>query len=95
MTTFVIATVTISDPEKYAEYNALIRGLLDRYNGALVLSAAVSDTLEGQTPEGERATVLKFPDEASARAYIASPEYQAGKAVREGAAEMTMRLVVT
>jgi len=42
----------------------------------------------------ERVAVLSFPDEALARAYINSPEYQSGKRARQSGASMIMRLIV-
>lgn len=94
MPAFVVATVTVSDPEKFTLYLGHVRGVMQRYGGAGVVSGAVSDVVEGSAPEGEKVTVLSFPDEALARAYIASDEYQAGKAARQGGAEMVMRLIV-
>jgi uncharacterized protein (DUF1330 family) len=94
MTAYIVATVTVQDPAVMVEYHRLIAGVLPRYQGSVMLSKTAKDTLEGDNPGEERITVLSFPDEALARAYIASPEYQAGKRARAGGAKMIMRLLV-
>ena len=42
---------------------------------------------------GERVVVTRFPDGDAARAYIASPAYRTAATAREGAADVTMRLI--
>jgi uncharacterized protein (DUF1330 family) len=93
MTAFIVATVRISDPAKFAQYGAAIAGLSERFGGEAVVKGAVSEVLEGKGAVGERVVVSRYPDAASAKAYIASPEYQAAAALREGAAEIEMRLL--
>lgn len=94
MTAYIVATTTVQDPAVMTEYHRLIAGVLPRYQGSVVLSKTVKETLEGDLPGEERIAVLSFPDEALARAYINSPEYQAGKRARQGGATMVMRLLV-
>ena len=50
--------------------------------------------LEGSAPEDQRVVVSKFPDAASAKAYVSDPLYLEGKSKREGAAVVDMRLIV-
>jgi uncharacterized protein (DUF1330 family) len=94
MTAYVVATVHVRDPAVMVEYHRLIAGVLPRYQGTVILSKTVKDTLEGEHLSEERITVLAFPNENLARAYIDSPEYQAGKRARQGGATMIMRLLV-
>jgi uncharacterized protein (DUF1330 family) len=54
----------------------------------------VSAVLEGESPAGERVVVTRFPSEADARAYLGCPRYLEAKALRAGAAEVEIRLVV-
>jgi uncharacterized protein (DUF1330 family) len=108
MTAYVVATTLVRDPAVMVEYHRLIAGVLPRYQGTVVLSKTVKEWLEGgpATKEPvreepileepvleERVAVLSFPDEALARAYINSPEYQSGKRARQGGASMIMRLI--
>jgi uncharacterized protein (DUF1330 family) len=94
MTAYVVATTQVHDPAVMVEYHRLIAGVLPRYQGTIMLSKTVKETLEGESVIEERVAVLAFPDEALARAYINSPEYQSGKRARQGGATMIMRLLV-
>jgi uncharacterized protein (DUF1330 family) len=92
---FLVGTVVITDPERYGAYIAAIKGLSAEFGGESVVSGAVSDVLEGEGKAGERVVVTKFPTEADARAYLTSPRYLAGKALRTGAGDVHLRLLVT
>jgi uncharacterized protein (DUF1330 family) len=93
MPAFIVATVRITDPEQFAKYGAAIKGVSAEHGGEPVVAGAVSEVMEGGSPVGERVVVVKFPDAASARAYINDPRYVAGKELRLGAAEVEMRLI--
>jgi uncharacterized protein (DUF1330 family) len=93
MAAYIVATVRISDPVKFAEYGKAIVGLSEKFGGGSVIKGAVTEVLEGNGLVGERVVVSRYPDVASARAYIDSPEYKAAVALREGAAEVVMRLI--
>ena len=93
MSAFIIATVQISDAEKFGQYSKQIDGLAERHGGRYVFRGPVADVLEGDAQAGERVVVLEFADADAARGFYNSDSYQAGKAMREGAATLTMRLV--
>jgi len=93
MAAYIIATVTITDPVRFAEYGKGIAGLSERFGGEPLVRGAVSEVLEGDVAVGERVVVSRFPDGAAARAYIASPEYRDACTRRAGAATVTMRLI--
>lgn len=94
MPAYVVATVTISDPEKFAAYGAAIKGLAEEFGGASVVKGAVAEVLEGDVDPNERVVVTRFPDAESARAYLTSDRYQHGKDLREGAADARIRLLI-
>ena len=94
MAAYLVATVRISDPDKFAGYAKAIAGLSEKFGGEYVVRGKVAGVLEGDTSPDERVVVSRFPDADAARAYITSPEYQAGAALREGAAVVEMRLLV-
>lgn len=93
MAAYIVATVRITDPERFALYGRGIAGLSERFGGETVVRGAVAEVLEGESEAGERVVVTRYPDAASARAYLASAEYRAACVHREGAAEAVMRLV--
>ena len=94
MAAYIVATVRIIDPERFADYGRAIAGLSEKHGGAPLVRGPVLEALEGDPPVGERIVVTRFPDVEAARGYIASPEYQAAKVARDGAAEVEMRLLV-
>lgn len=93
MPAYIVATVRISDPERFAAYGKGIAGLSERFGGEPVVKGPVAALLEGEGMIGERVVVTRFPDADAARAYIGSVEYQAAAAQRVGSAEVVMRLV--
>lgn len=95
MAAFIVTTVRITDASSFRRYSDAIEGLNDRFGGEYLIRGSVSEVLEGDSDRDVRLVVLRFDDESSARSFIASDEYQAAKALRAGAAELTMRLVVS
>jgi uncharacterized protein (DUF1330 family) len=93
MPAYIVATVTITDPEKFKLYGQGIAGLSEKHGGEALVRGVVSEILEGDGPAGDRVVVSRFPSAEAAKAYISSAEYQAAKVHRLGAAEITMRLV--
>lgn len=93
MPAYLVATVTITDAEKFAGYAKAIAGLSERFGGEYIVRGTITEVLEGDIAPDQRVIVSKFPDAQSARAYIASPEYQAGAALRQGAGTVEMRLI--
>lgn len=94
MPAYLVATVRISDPVKFADYGKAVAGLSERFGGEYVARGKVAEVLEGRSDPDERVVVSRFPDAEAARAYVASPEYRAASALRAGAAEVEMRLLV-
>lgn len=93
MPAYIVATVHIRDRDRFAEYGQAIAGLGEAHGGEYLVRGAVSAFLEGEGPEGERVVVTRFPDAAAARGYIESATYQAARAKRADAADVTMRLI--
>ena len=94
MAAYLVATVRITDPVKFSEYGKAIAGLSERFGGEYLVRGKVSEVLEGDSDPNERVVVSRFADAAAARAYVTSPEYLAGAALRQGAAVVEMRLLV-
>ena len=90
MPAYWIAHVTVTDPDAYKAYQALAPAAFAAH-GARFLARGPGDVLEG--PEMARHVVIEFPTLAAARACYASAEYQAAKALRDGAATAHVVLV--
>ncbi|WP_417515036.1 DUF1330 domain-containing protein [Minwuia sp.] len=86
MTAYVIARVNVTDPDKYENYKALAPAAIKKYGGEYLARGGAVELLEGPD-ETRRVVILSFPDMDAARGFYNSPEYQAAKKEREGAAE--------
>lgn len=92
MTAYLIVRVAIRDREAYARYAALAPAIVARFGGEYLARGGASECLEGEPFTG-RIVVVKFPSMAQARAWYASPEYQAAKAVRDSAGDAEFTIV--
>jgi uncharacterized protein (DUF1330 family) len=88
---YVIARVDILDPEAYGRYAAEATKAIAAHGGRALARGGRYEALEGQARA--RNVVLEFDNYDAARAYYYSAEYQAARALREGAAEIEMVLV--
>ena len=86
MSAYILIRVAVTDWERYRRYMALTPDILARFQGRFIARAGESVTLEGPE-ENRRLALVEFPTLELAKAFYASPEYQAAKALREGACE--------
>jgi uncharacterized protein (DUF1330 family) len=88
---YVISRVDVKDPEAYARYVLAGTKAIAAHGGRPLARGGRHEALEGKARA--RNVVLEFDSYEAARAYFHSAEYQAARALREGAAEMEMVLV--
>ena len=88
---YVVSRVDVKDPEAYARYVAAATKAIAAHGGRPLARGGRYEALEGKARA--RNVVLEFDSYEAARAYFHSAEYQAARALREGAAEMEMVLV--
>ena len=86
MSAYLIIRVAVTDWDRYREYMALTPAALAKYQGRFIARGGESVTLEGPE-ETRRLALVEFPTLELAKTFYASPEYQAAKALREGACE--------
>ncbi|HKI14949.1 MAG TPA: DUF1330 domain-containing protein [Roseiarcus sp.] len=89
---YVISRVDVTNREAYARYAAAATKAIADHGGKALARGGRSEALEGKARA--RNVVLEFEsyDEA-ARRYFYSEQYQAARALRQGAAEIEMVLV--
>lgn len=92
MAAYVVIQVNVTDPEKYSEYKKLSPDTVAQFGGKFLARGGRSEDLEGKRPY-DRLVILEFPSYSDAQAWYRSPEYQAAKAVREGAGEGVFTVV--
>ncbi len=74
MAAYIIADITVKDPEMYAEYRKQVPATVTKHGGRFLVRGGAHDALEGDWRPG-RVVVIEFPDMAAARAWYASQEY--------------------
>ena len=84
MSAYLIIRVAVTEWDRYREYMALTPAALAKYQGRFIARGSESVTLEGPE-ETRRLALVEFPSLELAKAFYASPEYQAAKALRDGA----------
>ncbi|MFM8623645.1 MAG: DUF1330 domain-containing protein [Betaproteobacteria bacterium] len=89
---YIIAQVSITDPDQYEQYKKLSTLAMQTYQAEVCVRGGAIEVIEGDW-HPERLVILKFPSLEQARRFEASPEYAAARAARQGAAVMRMLLV--
>jgi uncharacterized protein (DUF1330 family) len=94
MAAYVIADVTITDPEAYREYTRQVEATSVRFGGRYLVQGATSHP---EVAEGEwaptRITVLEFPSMDQAKAWYDSSEYVAIRGIRQRASDSRLIFV--
>jgi uncharacterized protein (DUF1330 family) len=86
MPAYVIVRAKVTDLEQYKKYAAASTAVAAQYGGKFLARGGLTEALEGPH-ENRRVVILEFESMARAKAWYASPEYQAAKALRHGAAD--------
>ena len=73
----MIANLTITDAATYRNYEKGFFPLLKKHGGEFITFDDAPDHFEGERPLEGRVIMFRFPNEESAKAWYADPEYQA------------------
>jgi uncharacterized protein (DUF1330 family) len=92
MSAYVIAMVTVTDPEKYNKYSAKATVASQKYGGQFVVRGGNPQVLEGSMPH-QRVVVNQFESREQAVKFYNSMEYQDAKTERTGASDFNMVVV--
>jgi uncharacterized protein (DUF1330 family) len=88
---YIIAHITVNDPEAYQEYIIRDTPILERLGGRFIVRGGTSETVEGETQN--RHVVIEFPDYETARQAYHDPDYQEVAEIRRRTATSTIILV--
>lgn len=91
MKAYWIAHVTVTDRDAYAAYQALAPAAFAAHGARFLARGGMAEVLEG--PALDRHVVIEFPSLDAARACYHSPEYQAARRHRDGAATVHVTIV--
>ena len=89
---YIVAQVEVTNPQQYAEYMKVSPGLIEKFGGRFVVRGGPSTALEGPPPSG-RIVIVDFPTVQRAQEFYNSPEYQAARQLRAGAASAQFILI--
>ena len=89
---YIIASVTVTNPEQYEEYRKLSSIAMQTYDAEVCVRGGKVEVIEGDWNPG-RTVLLKFKDNAGARRFYDSPEYGQAREARAGAAIMRLVLI--
>jgi len=89
---YVVLDIEVKDAETYARYRELGPPAVASYGGRYLVRGGNVETLEGAWLPS-RFVILEFPTMEAARAWWASPEYAAAKALRHASTRTEMILV--
>ena len=89
---YVIAEITVTDPEAYKQYAAAVAPIVTKLGGRYIVRGGQTVAEEGEPPSG-RIVVIEFDDLAAARSFEGSQDYQAVAALRRKAAHSRVFLV--
>jgi uncharacterized protein (DUF1330 family) len=76
MAAYFIAQYVVKDPKLYREYQAAAATTIQASGGEVVAFDVAAETIEG-TPPGPQTVIVKFASPEAAKAWYASPAYQA------------------
>lgn len=85
-----IAHVTVTDPDRYAQYQSAAQAAFRDHGAVFLARGGASEVLEG--PALSRHVVIEFPSLAAAKSCYMSDAYRAARRHRSGAA--TVHLVI-
>jgi uncharacterized protein (DUF1330 family) len=85
---YIVARVQVTDWGRYGEYVKHTPRVIAQFGGRFIVRGGEATVLEGPD-DGLRTVIIAFPSLEQARAFYASPEYRAVKALRDGAGSGT------
>jgi uncharacterized protein (DUF1330 family) len=92
MSAYILADVTVTDPDKMAEYRQWSTRATQEHGGEFLVRGGAFEVLEGPwTPS--RLVLVRFADRATAKAFYDSETYRQARAIRKDAGVMRMVLV--
>jgi uncharacterized protein (DUF1330 family) len=89
---YVIASIDVQDPVRYADYIKLTPGTIAAFGGRFIARGGRLEKLEG-APPANRVVVLEFPSFEQAKAWYDSEGYRVARAIRQSASTGSLVLV--
>lgn len=75
MAGYLIAQITVTDPERYEAYRQAVPDVIARHGGRYLVRGGKTEMMEGDA-EAPRLVILAFDSVADARRFYDSPDYR-------------------
>jgi uncharacterized protein (DUF1330 family) len=95
MAAYLLGQVIVHDNDKFAPYIEQTDALITRYGGEVLDVVRAIEAMEGHWPVGALTALVRFPDEASLRAFWDSPENVTMKVLRHETATSNVALCIS
>jgi uncharacterized protein (DUF1330 family) len=82
MPAYILVEIDVRDPETYERYKAMAPPIVAAYGGRYLVRGGKTEVLEGDWVP-KRLVLLEFDSAERAKAWWASTEYEAAKALRQ------------
>ena len=92
MTAYVIAQLTVTDPEGFEAYRRAAQPVVEAHGGRFLVRGSTVSGLEGDLDRPQM-LLIEFPDKAAAEGFYNSPEYQAIMPLRQHHSTGTVMVV--
>ena len=92
MAAYVIATIEITDPEKFEVYRGQVPATIERHGGKYLARGGHVEVVEGEQP-ARRTVVLEFESLEQARGWYYSEDYAGPKSLRIAATVSNVMIV--
>ena len=92
MPAYVVALMSVHDPDTYRKYTDRTPPTVKKYGGRFLTRGEPVSTFEGESYDG-RMVLLEFPSQADVEAWFADPDYEAAMEFRHASSTMHMLLV--
>ena len=81
MSAYLLANITVNNPEKYKEYVEKVKSLVEKFDGEYLVRGGEMSVIEGDWPH-KRNIVIKFPSHEKAMEWYNSEEYKPIRQIR-------------
>ena len=85
---YLVGAVSITDPNRLPEYQAIAGPLAGRMGGYLPLAYASPEMIEGDSPSAGFYFIERYDSLAGLQAFVNSPEFQEAKKLRDQVADV-------
>jgi uncharacterized protein (DUF1330 family) len=92
MAAYVIAEVTITDPQGFEAYRQMVPATIAKYGGKFLVRGGAMEMLEGNW-EPKRLVIIEFESAERAKQWWASEDYREAKELRQRTAQTNLIVI--